>query len=210
MDGAHLYLLRKESMKRYGKTDLDYPEPLDYPEERVGNTMYIISYELFRYKTLNHLPLPEDDTIRSIAAAGAGLYPKYFGNNPVPFLTPWGCTNRNKIIANGLFWLKAERCQRRLALACPQYDDLSDGARGLAVPFDNASTNTNDPMPEYLFFKEADSSVPLFELILPFSNAQLNCNIDRAALMNAIYQSHPEYVTQYNITEQAGAEFIDF
>ena len=190
--------------KRYGKTDPDYPELLVYSEDATGNTMYIIGYELFRYKTLNHLPLPEDENIRSIAATGAEIYPEYFGGYPVPFITPWGCTTRNRIIANGLFWIETEQCMRGLAVACPKYDDLSDGARGLAEQFDDGSTRTNEEMPGYLFFKEADSSVPLFELLLPLGNEQLNCDVNRAALMNAIYQFHPEYAAQYNVAEQAG------
>lgn len=190
--------------KGYGKADPDCSELLVYSEDATGNTRYIINYELFRYKTLNHLPLPEDENIRSIAATGAELYPGYFGAYPVPFLTPWGCTTRNKVITNGVFWLETEQGLRGLAVACPKYDDLSDGAKGLAEPFDGGSAPANGQMPGYLFFKELDSSVPLFELILVLHNAQLNCNVNRAALMNAIYQFHPEYVAQYNVAEQAG------
>lgn len=88
--------------KRYGKTDSDYPDLLVYSENETGNTRYIVGYELFRYKILHHLPLLEGETIRGIAAVGAEMYPDYFGRYPVPFHTPWGCTTRHKIIANGL------------------------------------------------------------------------------------------------------------
>lgn len=151
--------------KRYGKTDPEHPELLAYLEDETGNTRYIIGYELFRYKILHHLPLPEMETIRGIAAAGAEMYPDYFGDYPVPFLTPWGCTTRHKVIANGLYWLETEQCRRGLAVAYPKYDDLSDGARRLAVRFHDGSSQTDRDVPGYLFFSETNSCVPLFELI---------------------------------------------
>lgn len=190
--------------KKFGKPAPGYPCLLVYLEDEVGDTKYIIDYELFRHRILHRLPLPETDNIRSIAAIGAELYPGYFGYYPVPFLTPWGCTTRNKIIANGLYWLETERCQRGLAVAYPKYDDLSDGARGLAEQFDDGSARTNDQMPGYLFFRDEDSCVPLFELVFA-SNGSDVPSINRAALMNAVYQFHPEYAAQYNMAEQAGA-----
>ncbi len=33
---------------------------------------------------------------------------------------------------------------------------------------------------------------------------RLCCEINWAALMNAVYQYHPEYAAQYNLVEQAG------
>lgn len=190
--------------KRYGKTDPDYPDLLLYSEDETGNTRYIVGYELFRYKILHHFPLPEGETIRGIAAAGAEMYPEYFGCYPVPFHTPWGCTTRHKIIANGLYWLETEQCRRGLAVACPKYDDLSDGARGLAELFHDGSSQADMEMPGYLFFTEANSSVPLYELVSAIPKEQLCCEVNRAALMNAVYQHFPEYAAQHNLAEQAG------
>lgn len=190
--------------KRYGKADPDYPDLLVYSEDETGNTRYIVGYELFRYKILHHLPLPEGETIRGIAAAGAEMYPEYFGGYPVPFHTPRGCTTRHKIIANGLYWLETEQCRRGLAVACPKYDDLSDGARGLAELFHDGSAQADMEMPGYLFFTEANSSVPLFELVSAIPKEQLCCEVNRAALMNAVYQYFPEYAAQHNLAEQAG------
>lgn len=190
--------------KRYGKADPDYPDLLVYSEDETGNTRYIVGYELFRYKILHHLPLPEGETIRGIAAAGAEMYPDYFGGYPVPFHTPWGCTTRHKIIANGLYWLETEQCRCGLAVACPKYDDLSDGARGLAERFLGGPAHTEGEMPGYLFFREANSSVPLFELVSAVPKEQLCCEVNRAALMNAVYQHFPEYAAQHNLAEQAG------
>jgi len=192
------------SAKKYGKEAPGYPELLVYSEDETGNLRCIIGYELSRYKILHQLPMPEDETIRSIAATGAEMYPEYFGRCPAPFLTPWGCTTRNKIIANGVFWLETEQCQRGLAVACPKYDDLSSGAAALAEQFDDGSGRSKEHMPGYLFFKETDSCVPLFELLFWGGEDLLFCEIDRAALMNAIYQFHPEYAAQHNMNEQAG------
>lgn len=190
--------------KRYGKTDPDHPDLLIYSENETGNTRYIVGYELFHYKILHHLPLPEGETIRGIAAAGAEMYPEYFGSYPVPFHTPWGCTTRHKIIANGLYWLETEQCQRGLAIACPKYDDLSDGARGMAERFLDDPTHADGEIPGYLFFREANSSVPLFELVFAIPKEQLCCEVNRAALMNAVYQHFPEYAAQHNLAEQTG------
>ena len=187
--------------KRYGKTDPGHPNLLVYSEDETGNTRYIVGYELFRYKILRHLPLSEGETIRSISAAGAEMYPEYFGGYPVPFLTPWGCTTRHKIIANGLYWLETELCQRGLAVAYLKYDD---GARSLAERFHDASVQADRDVPGYLFFTEANSSVPLFELVSVIPKEQLCYEVNRAALMNAVYQHFPEYAAQHNLAEQAG------
>ena len=190
--------------KQYGKTDPDHSDFLVYMEDGDGNTRYIIGYELFRYRILHGLPLPEGDTIRSIAATGAEMFPEYFGGYPVPFLTPWGCTTRHKIIANGLYWLETEQCRRGLAVASPKYDDLSDGARGLAERPQGSTTQADADAPGYLFFREANSSVPLFELLSVIPNEQQQCRIDWVALMNAVYLHFPEYAAQHNLAEQAG------
>lgn len=192
-----------ESAKEYGQAAPGHPELLVYSENEDGNTRYIIDYELMRYKMLHGLPLPENEDIRDIAAIGAEMYPGYFGSYPVPYLTPWGCTTRNKIIANGLYWLETERCQQGLAVAYPKYDDLSGGARGLAEQFDDGSARINNQMPGYLFFRDMDSCVPLFELVFTSNGPDIYC-VNRAALMNAIYQFHPEYAVKYNVAEQAG------
>lgn len=192
------------SAKKFGTTTPEYPGLLIYSEDESGNTRYIVGYELLRYKILHQLPLTEVDNIRSIASTGAEMYPGYFGGYPVPFLTPWGYTTRNKIIANGVYWLETEQCRRGLAIAYPKYDDLSDEAGGLAEQFQDGSERTNGEMPGYLFFAEADSCVPLFELAFWGHDEQPYSGINRAALMNAIYKFHPEYAAQHNMNEQAG------
>lgn len=207
---AEAYIVLKSSTelstlaKKFGTAVPGHPGLLVYSEDEGGNTRYIVGYELLRYKILHQFPLPETDNIRSIASVGAELYPEYFGGCPVPFLTPWGCTTRNKVIANGVYWLETEQCRRGLAVAYPKYDDLSDGASGLAEPFDDGSARTNGGMPGYLFFRETDSCVPLFELAFWGHDGQAYSGINRTALMNAVYEFHPEYAAQHNMNEQAG------
>lgn len=193
-----------DTVIQYGQAIPDYLDFLLYTENSTGNPCVIISYELCRYKILHHLPLSENESIREIAAFGAEQYPDYFGHYPVPTLTPWGCTTRHKTITNGLFWLETEQCQRGLAIACPRYDDLSDGARGLAEKFDDGFALPGQQDPGNIFFTESNSSVPLFELLSGIPEEQIVCPINRIALMNAIYQYHPEYAAMYNSAEQAG------
>lgn len=197
-----------KAAKGYGLTNPGYPELLVYVEGDGKNLRYIIDYELSRYRVLHQILLPEGEIVRTTAAIGAEMYPEYFGGYPVPFLTPWGYTTRNKVIANGLYWLETERFQRGLAVAYPMYDDLSDGARGLAERFDDGSALTNGQEPGYLFFRDVNSSVPLFELLASPLGKKLCCEIDRAALMNAVYQYFPEYAAQHNLAEQAGLNDI--
>ena len=194
--------------KGFGLTDPDYPELLVYMEGGGENLRYIIDYELSRYRLLHQIPLPEGEIIRTTAAIGAEMYSGYFGYYPVPFLTPWGYTTRNKAIANGLYWLETERFQRGLAVAYPLYSDLSEWVRGLAERFDDGSAITNGQEPGYLFFQDVNSSVPLFELLYAPPMKELACEINKAALMNAVYQYFPEYAAQYNVTEQVGLNDI--
>ena len=52
--------------KGYGKCSPDYPELLIYTEDSTGNSRYIIGYELFRYRILHQLALPEGESIRIV------------------------------------------------------------------------------------------------------------------------------------------------
>ncbi len=189
------------SAKRYGQPVEDYPDYLVYMDSSEGNARYIINYELLRYKILHHLPLPKHDKILDIAIFGAEMYPDYFGLYPAPIWTPWGRTTRYMTIANGLFWLETERCQRGLAVAYPRYGDLSNGASGLAESFQSDMAFSGQH-PPHLFFREANSSVPLFELLSDIPDGQLVAPVDWAALMNAIWKYYPEYAIQFTLNEQ--------
>lgn len=193
-----------DTAKRYGEEIQSYPGFLVYMESCGKNPRYIIGYELLRYKILHHLPLPENETIRDIAAYGTEMYPDYFGFYPVPISTPWGCTTRHRTIANGLYWLETEQCQRGLAISFPRYDDLSGRARSLAEKFSSNLDSLEGQEPQYLFFREADSSVPLFELLFEGPTDREVSSVNKPALMNAIYKNHPEYVAMHNVAEQVG------
>lgn len=60
-------------------------------------------------------------------------------------------------------------------------------------------------MPEYLFFRDADNCVSLFEHALLGHDEQPYIGINRAALMNAVYEFYPGYAAQHNMNEQTGA-----
>lgn len=51
--------------------EVPYPELLVHTEDSSGNPRYVIGYELFRNKILYRLPLPEGESIRSLAAVSA-------------------------------------------------------------------------------------------------------------------------------------------
>lgn len=184
--------------KKFGVADTDYPELLVYRANETGNTRCIIDYELMRYKTLNQIPLQEDESMRTTAAFGMEMYPEYFGAYPVPVLTPWGYTTRHKAVANGVFWLETDSCRRGLAISFPLYDDLSNDAMELACHFPGSTEA------DHVFFSERDSYIPIFELLRFMNQKDLLCAINPYALMNALYLYHPEYVTGNNIAEQAG------
>ena len=184
--------------KKYGKYDLDYPGLLVYGENCSVDSRCIIAYELCRYKKLHGIPLSPKDSMRISIAFGRELHPEYFGPYAVPQETPWGRTTRYKVIANGVFWLESEWCQRGLAVSFPVYDNISKEAAKLAVSF-----NPKWELP-YIFFLEEDSCVPVFELALSMAEGDLLCSIDPYALMNALYIQHPDYAVSKNAVEQAG------
>lgn len=60
----------------------------------------------------------------------------------------------------------------------------------------------------YLFFSERASSISLFELCEVHEEWRIVGLIDYAALMNAVWQDHPDYAAIVNSREQAGANDI--
>ncbi len=51
---------------------------------------------------------------------------------------------------------------------------------------------------------EAVRNVPLFELLSDIPDDNIVTPVDRAALMNTIYQHHPEHTVAYIAAEQVG------
>ncbi len=177
--------------RAYGEQIYTSPVLLAYGLDDFSKGKYIIDYEIFRYKIQNNLPLPEDETIHNIVVFGRELHPDYFGAFPVPQLTPWGDTLRYKVITNGLYWIEIDAIQNVLAVCYPLQADFSSDAVNLSRLTDYDAKHGLDSTMGYMFFSETDSCIPLFELLEPRAEWQ-NC-INKAALMNAILEYHPEY-----------------
>lgn len=53
------------------------------------------------------------------ALYGMEKHPEYFGEYPVPGITPRGYTVRHKKIINGVYWLETDHCEEMLAVCYP-------------------------------------------------------------------------------------------
>lgn len=191
--------------KAYGQPAPDHPELLLYSLDAPGAGHMIVRYELYRYYVHSHIPLPDGETLRSVALVGMENHPEYFGNYPVPSATPRGYTVRHQALANGIYWLETDQAARMLAVTYPLWDGLSDLAQKLAelLPQDLKSGIENTL--GYVFFNEQASSIPLFELLGSYPAWIKSGLVDKPALMNALWQDFPEYAAIANSREQSGA-----
>ena len=181
--------------KTYGTGLPDHPDTLLYPLDKPDSGWMIVRYELCKYLTKNLHPLPEGLTLRAAAIFGAECHPEYFGAIPVPSLTPHGCTLRYANLGNGIYWTETEQCTEMLAVCFPIWDaELSEAAQKLGIPVSDSMGG--------LFFPEAASCVPIFELMQ--TRRAWERFVDVPALMNAMWEGFPEYVLAYNGWEQAG------
>lgn len=157
----------------------------------------IVEYELEKYR-LAHGGQPQKNfTLHGAAVYGMDLYPGYFGEYPVPFATPMGYTCRHKRIDNGVCWIETDRQEHCLAVAYPYGDEFSGFARKLAVQLKEDEEQTLGA----LFFTQKVYCIPLFELM---EHRNWDAVINRAALMNVIWDRFPEYAAAYNAREQSG------
>ena len=194
--------------KAYGESFTGHPELLMYLLEAPHTEYMIVRYELYRHYVRNHIPLPDGETLRSVALTGMECHPEYFGAYPVPSITPHGLTVRHRAMTNGVYWLETDQAIQMLAVTYPLWDGLSDMARRLSniLPhdLDYGIENTLG----YMFFEERESSIPIFELLGSYPIWTKSGLIDKPALMNAIWQDFPEYSVITNSLEQSGANDI--
>ena len=164
-----------------------------------GSGWEIIEYEVKKYRLAHGEEPRENDTLHGSAVYGMELYPRYFGEYPVPFATPMGFTCRHKRIDNGVCWIETDRQEQCLAVAYLYCDELSEFARKLAVPLEKEEDPVRTLGP--LFFPREVYCIPLFELM---EHRKWDKVIDRAALMNAVWNQFPEYAAACNAREQSG------
>ena len=162
----------------------------------------IIKFEVAYYRARNHLPL--DEPLRATAFFAAQSFPDYFGAFPVPVHTPRGVTVRNWVLDNGIYWLETDQCEEVLAVCYPVWStELSDltAAMGEQTEYDKA--HDIEETLGYIFFPLKISCIALRELFRnrpEWSGTVLN----RPALMNAIWDTVPEYAAWMNGQEQSG------
>lgn len=194
-----------ETAKSYGKQHPDFAGLLIFAFEDVHSGSKIIAYELEKYAVGQRLPEHDSASLRSVAVYAAEYHPEFFGTYPVPLYTPWGSTLRHKCIENGVYWLETDQCQEILTICYPIWAaELSAEAvdLGAITEYDQAH-KIEDTC--YLFYKEVDACVPIFELLKTRQNWSRTGRIAVPALMNAIWRNHPSYVLNHNIREQTGA-----
>lgn len=193
----------------YGQQIPACPELRLYPMDKPQSGWMVVQYEICKYLTENRLPLPEGITLRGAAVFGMECHPEYFGTFPVPTLTPYGHTLRYRRMGNGIYWIETEQCVEVLAVCFPVWDgELSEAAQRLAVMLDCDKRHGIGETFGYLFFDEATSCIPIFELLKTRREWDVSGLIDRLALMNAIGEHFPAYMLAYNGMEQAGINDI--
>jgi len=194
-----------EEAKRYGREIPQHPELLLYScaEEKGGYR--IIEFELDKYAVQTHDDPALVEGLHNTAVFYMELHPEYFGAYPAPIITPKGPLTRYKIIDNGIFWLETTQCAHLMAVCYPIWEsELSDYLKSRGMMTDSDKEQGIDKTLGYLFFEEKDFCLVIFELVQVRKEWIEAGMVDRPALMNAIWQFHPDYAASHNINEQHG------
>ena len=190
-----------------------YGEPLGGHDELIVydyNAEYggceVILYEVYRYLVLHGLPIPDGNTLLSSAAYSSDHYPEYFGATPAPIITPHGYTTRYITLSDGIFALETDTGARFIALTGIIWSvELHDTTIQRGMKVENTAGAEIPVEVQYLFFTEEDGCLVLFELLLAHDALLTSARLDKQALMNAIWQYHPDYALTHNLREQRGA-----
>lgn len=194
-----------EEAKSYGKQHPDYAGLLFYSIEDIASGYTIIKYELVKYAIDNGISDHDSKDLHAIAAFGAEDHPEYFGAYPVPIYTPWGYTTRYQRLENGVFWLETDQREEALTMCyCIWSTVLTKEAIKLGVMMECDQKDGIDVSLGYIFFKKPDACIPIFETMRSFPKLKQNERITIPALMNAIWQNHPDYAYAHNAREQLG------
>lgn len=212
-----------EKARGYGQKFPGHPDLRIYDLHQPGSGRYVIDFEILRYRMKHHLPeIETEDSLQTAAIYGAEEHPDYFGNFPVPFFTPRGCTVRHRTIMNGVYWLETDRCEEMLAVCYPIWQaDISIPEQNLGEQLEFDRMRGIDNTLGYLFFPKQGSPIPLYELSQLHPEVEESGVVNMAALLNAICELYPEYSAIHNEGESksrscgfikrtvgAGTEFI--
>ncbi len=169
--GGEWYIVRRDTpeisdeAKAYGKPVKSNASLLFYSLDESTGGWRIIHYEILKYRVKHHLSA-DSNGLHNVAIFQAEVHPEYFGTYPVPLLTPWGYTLRNKMLLNGLYWLETDQCVRTLAVSYPLWSgDLTSDTLALAKQNAYDQKEEIETTLGYVFFSEEDSCFPLHELM---------------------------------------------
>ena len=194
-----------DAAKLHGAYLENHPDLLLYRRDDPEGGRGIINYEIARYRKKHGLPLPEGETLLMAAVFAMETNPEYFGKFPAPIQTPRGTMTRYYAIANGLFLLETDECERMIAVCYPLWDAaLTEYTKALAEQTAYDRQQGIHSTLGYLFFSEEHGCLALFELLSDVPEILTCGRIDAPALYNSIWKSHPDYAAQFNRNEQAG------
>ena len=204
--GPEYYVVMKDApaisdqARSYGQQFAEKDAICVYRQDIPGSGRRVIEFEVLRYQMKHHLPVDEsNDPIYAVALYGMEENPDYFGEYPVPSITPRGYTVRYKKIINGVYWLETDRCEEMLSVCYPIWNaelTIPEHSYGEQLEYDQIR-QINSTLGN-LFFSKDNSYIPLFELSLVNPEIRANGVINMAALFNAIYMFYPEYTAVHN------------
>ena len=191
--------------KAYGQPLDGHDELIVYDFDDPYGGRPVVLYEADRYRILHKQAIPDGDDLLGVAAYYADNYPEYFGAIPAPIQTPQGYMTRHVTLANGIFGIETSTGARLIAIAGVIWSlELHDNTKQLGMIVQSPAGVENPVEAQYLFFTEKDGCLALFELLHGYKELRKNERLDAAALMNAIWQYHPEYAIEHNLREQRG------
>ena len=195
-----------QTVKNYGQSISGHPKLLAYSMSDDKSGWRLVEYEGLQYLPRHHLSIPEQESLHNSAIYSMEFHPEYFGDYPVPTITPAGYTLRYKQLDNGIHWLETDHCREMLSICYPVWNsELSIAALALGQQTEyDLLQGIKDTM-GCLFFSRRDSCIPLFELLYLRDDWKTANKINVPALMNAIWKYYPEYAASHNLEEQFGA-----
>ena len=208
---AEFYIIEKstaaitDKIKAYGKPLPNHSDLLSIAIDEYGSGSTPVKYEVARYRVQNGMSPIDDDTLLAIAVYGAEDYPDYFGGYTAPQITPRGITTRYKLLANGVFVIETDRCEKMLAVCYPVWhSNFSHYVIFRAEQTEYDKKHGIDNTLGYLFFPCDAMCLAIFELLKEKPEIVTSGAVDAAALHNAVWTNYPEYAVEYNKAEQTG------
>lgn len=188
-----------KAAKAYGNTVPGYSRLLLYPHQDLYSGYKIIEYEIAKYLVGNGYTLPDGDTLREIELFNMEYHPEYFGEYPVPNVTPKGLTIRHSRLVNGAYWVETDQAEHFLTICYPIWrTEFSRYTLRISQQTKFERTYNIEDTKGDLFFAMKDSCVPILEMLETRRELEQDARLNLAALMNAIWTYHPLYAISKN------------